>query len=81
METVNNYIELQQKPNSEKKVAIYYYKGAGQNALTAGGMEVIPSLYNLLTRLKAEGYTVKNLPASAQELGVMIQPKELWPNL
>lgn len=71
--TVNNYIELQQKPNSEKKVAIYYYKGAGQNALTAGGMEVIPSLYNLLTRLKAEGYTVKNLPASAQELGVMIQ--------
>lgn len=59
VETVNNYIELQQKPNSEKKVAIYYYKGAGQNALTAGGMEVIPSLYNLLTRLKAEGYTVK----------------------
>lgn len=73
VETVNNYIELQQKPNSEKKVAIYYYKGTGQNALTAGGMEVIPSLYNLLTRLKAEGYTVKNLPASAQELGVMIQ--------
>ena len=73
VETVNNYIELQQKPNSEKKVAIYYYKGAGQNALTAGGMEVTPSLYNLLTRLKAEGYTVKNLPASAQELGVMIQ--------
>lgn len=73
VETVNNYIELQQKPNSEKKVAIYYYKGAGQNALTAGGMEVIPSLYNLLTRLKTEGYTVKNLPASAQELGVMIQ--------
>lgn len=73
VETVNNYIELQQKPNSEKKVAIYYYKGAGQNALTAGGMEVILSLYNLLTRLKAEGYTVKNLPASAQELGVMIQ--------
>ena len=73
VETVNNYIELQQKPNSEKKVAIYYYKGAGQNALTAGGMEVIPSPYNLLTRLKAEGYTVKNLPASAQELGVMIQ--------
>ena len=73
VETVNNYIELQQKPNSEKKVAIYYYKGAGQNALTAGGMEVIPSLNNLLTRMKAEGYTVKNLPASAQELGVMIQ--------
>lgn len=31
VETVNNYIELQQKPNSEKKVAIYYYKGAAQS--------------------------------------------------
>ena len=34
---------------------------------------MIPSLYNLLTRLKAEGYTVKIFLASAQELGVMIQ--------
>ena len=27
VETVNNYIALQRKPNSEKRVAIYYYKG------------------------------------------------------
>ena len=73
VQTINNYIRLKQMDNSQKRVAIYYYKGAGQSALTAAGMEVVPSLYNLLLRLKKEGYTVKNLPASSQELGKMIQ--------
>lgn len=71
--TVNNYIALQRKPNSEKRVAIYYYKGPGQNALTAGGMEVGPSLYNLLQRMKREGYKVDGLPASSRALEQMIQ--------
>lgn len=73
VETVNNYIALQRKPNSEKRVAIYYYKGPGQNALTAGGMEVVPSLYNLLQRMKREGYKVDGLPTSSKELEQMIQ--------
>ena len=73
VETVNNHIVLQNKPNSEKRVAIYYYKGPGQNALTAAGMEVAPSLYNLLLRMKREGYRVENLPASAAELEQLIQ--------
>ena len=73
VETVNNYINLQRKPNAEKRVAIYYYKGPGQNALTAGGMEVGPSLYNLLQRMKREGYKVEGLPASSKELERMIQ--------
>ena len=73
VETVNNHIELQSKPNSEKRIAIYYYKGPGQNALTAAGMEVAPSLYNLLVRLKSEGYRVENMPASADELNMLIQ--------
>ena len=73
VETVNNHIALQSKPNSEKRVAIYYYKGPGLNALTAAGMEVAPSLYNLLHRMKAEGYRVENLPASAAELEKLIQ--------
>ncbi len=73
VETVNNHIVLQNKPNSEKRVAIYYYKGPGQNALTAAGMEVAPSLYNLLVRMKREGYRVENLPASAAELEQLIQ--------
>ena len=73
VQTVNNHIALQRKPNSEKRVAIYYYKGPGQNALTAAGMEVAPSLYNLLVRMKIEGYRVENLPASADELNKLIQ--------
>lgn len=71
--TINNYLDLGIKPNREKKVAIYYYKGPGQNALTAAGMEVVPSLYNLLVRMKQEGYTISGLPANADELGRMIQ--------
>lgn len=64
---------MQRKSNSEKRVAIYYYKGPGQNALTAGGMEVVPSLYNLLQRMKREGYKVDGLPTSPKELEQMIQ--------
>lgn len=66
--TVNNYLSLKTKPNSEKRVVVVYYKGPGQGSLTAGGMEVIPSLYNMLCRMKAEGYRVDNLPANAQGL-------------
>ena len=73
VKTVNNYITLKNKPNSEKRVAIYYYKGPGQNALSAAGMEVVPSLYNLLVRLKKEGYRVENLPATSKQLAEMIQ--------
>ena len=36
-------------------------------------MEVVPSLYNLLLRMKQEGYNVSGLPANAQELAKMIQ--------
>ena len=73
VQTLNNYIGLKHKPNSQKRVAIYYYKGPGQNAMTAGGMEVGPSLYNLLLRLKQEGYNVAGLPDSAEGLMQAIQ--------
>ncbi len=73
VQTVNNYVALQRKPNSEKRIAIYYYKGPGQSAMAAAGMEVAPSLYNLLVRLKKEGYKVDGLPASSRELEHMIQ--------
>ena len=63
---------MRRKSNAEKKIAIFYFKGPGQNALVAEGMEVAPSLYNLLSRLRSEGYRVGNLPASAAELERMI---------
>lgn len=71
--TVNNHIVLKDKPNSDKKVVIYYYKGPGQSALSAAGMEVNSSLYKLLVRMKEEGYAIENLPASSDSLSVMIQ--------
>lgn len=69
--TINNYITLQRKDNAQKKVAIFYFKGPGQNALVAEGMDVAPSLYNMLSRMKSEGYKI-NLPASAEELQKLI---------
>lgn len=65
-ETVNRYLELRRKPESQKKIAIFYYKGAGQNALTAAGMEVVPSLYNFLKTLQSAGYNVEGLPSSPE---------------
>lgn len=73
VETVNRHIALQRTPNSEKRIAIYYYKGPGQNTLTASGMEVTPSLYNLLVRLRGEGYRVEHLPATPEGLAALIQ--------
>lgn len=73
VESVNRHLALQRKPNADKRVAIYYYKGPGQHALTAAGLEVGPSLYQLLLRLKQEGYRVSPMPASAAELETWIQ--------
>ena len=64
---VSHFIRLKQKANADKRVAIYYFKGAGQSSLTAQGLETVPSLYNLIKRLKAEGYKVENLPATEKE--------------
>ena len=62
-ELVQRFLALQSKPNSQKKLAIYYFKGPGQETLAAQGIEVVPSLYNLLLRLKAEGYNLSGLPS------------------
>lgn len=71
--SVNNFISLQKKPNADKHIAIFYFKGPGQNAMVASGMEVVPSLFNLLVSLKSKGYNVEGLPQSAKELETLIQ--------
>ena len=73
VENINKHIALQNKPNSEKRIVIIYYKGAGQSAMTAGGMEVSPALFNVLKRLEREGYNLGKLPATSKELQTMIQ--------
>ncbi|MDN5202752.1 cobaltochelatase subunit CobN [Fulvivirgaceae bacterium BMA10] len=70
---VDQWLTLKAKPNKDKKVAIYYFKGPGLNAMVAANMEVVPSIYNTLVKLKEAGYTVENLPESADQLWKMIK--------
>lgn len=73
VESVTGYTSLQKKKNSDKRIAIFYFKGPGQNSLVASGLEVVPSLYNMLVQLRQDGYNVNGLPSSAAELAKMIQ--------
>jgi cobaltochelatase CobN len=61
-EIVSHFVDLKRKRNADKKLAVYYFKGAGQSTLTAQGLETVPSLYHFLLRLKNEGYRVEGLP-------------------
>lgn len=61
---VSRYLSLRTKPNREKHIAIGYFRRPGKDALLASGMEVIPSMYNFLLRLRQEGYRVDGLPVT-----------------
>ncbi|MBR1464636.1 MAG: cobaltochelatase subunit CobN [Prevotella sp.] len=63
-ETVEKYLALRTKNNADKRIAIGYFKRPGKDALLASGMEVIPSMYNFLKQLRAEGYNVSGLPTT-----------------
>ena len=63
-ENVSRYLSLRTKPNGEKRIAIGYFRRPGKDALLSSGMEVIPSMYNFLLRLRREGYRVDGLPAT-----------------
>ena len=62
MEQFGRFMRLRTMENSDKRVAIGYFKSPGKDALLASGMEVIPSLYAFLKRLEKEGYDVTGLP-------------------
>ena len=69
------WVVLKRKKNRDKKIAIYYFKGPGLNSMVAGGLEVAPSLLNLLRKLKRQGYTVGPLPANGRALHNLINKK------
>lgn len=71
--TVDKYIALKQKPNKDKRIAIVYFKGPGEASLTASGLDVVPSLRNVLLRLGREGYNVNGLPDTPEELAEELQ--------
>ncbi|MHB9138389.1 MAG: cobaltochelatase subunit CobN [Victivallaceae bacterium] len=70
---VRRFVELKRKKNQDKKIAVVFFKGPGQNALNASGMEVGESLFNFLKQLQQAGYSVDGLPDNAAELLKMIQ--------
>ncbi|KXX68682.1 cobaltochelatase subunit CobN [Flammeovirga sp. SJP92] len=72
-----NYIDIKQKPKSEQKIAIYYFKGPGMNAMVASNLEVEQSLYNTLKMLKAQGFKVDNMPKNQKDFHEMIQKNGL----
>jgi len=69
---ITRYMALRHQANPEKRIAICYFKTPGKDALLASGMEVIPSLYNFLKRLRSEGYDVSGLPGTVEEFGKQI---------
>lgn len=75
IQLTQKWLALQSKPNAEKKVAIFYYKGPGQNALVAEALEVGASLLSVLQRLQKEGYATGPLPTTAEELQAIIQQR------
>jgi cobaltochelatase CobN len=72
LEYFTRYMGLRSKPNRDKRVAIGYFKMPGKDALLASGMEVIPSLYWFLLRLRSEGYDVSGLPDSEAAFGRLV---------
>lgn len=72
---VDRWLALRKRPNRDKKIAIYYFKGPGNNALTASNLEVLPSLHQLLKTLRDEGYTVTGLPDDEQAFAELIMKR------
>ncbi len=72
---VEKRLKLQRAANADKRIAIVYYKGPGQNALAAADLEVLPSLYATLRRLREAGYRVTGLPDSEQAFAKLVQRK------
>ncbi len=71
-ELTNRLLSLRKKTNADKKLAIYYYKTPGKAAISAAGLETVPSLYNFLNFLKSEGYQVEGLPNSIEDFRRLI---------
>lgn len=70
--TVTKHLSLRVKPNAEKRVAIGFFRNPGKDALLASGLEVVPSLYNLLCEMKSQGYDLGNFPSSQQEFAAQL---------
>jgi len=61
------WIELRRKSNAEKRIAIFYRRSPGAAAITAQSLDAVPSLFNALNSLRAEGYDLgENFPETLE---------------
>ena len=69
VERISRWIRLQDKPNSEKRVALIYYNHPpGKQNIGADYLNVPETIVELLQSLSRDGYSVKNIPPGADAL-------------
>ncbi len=70
------WIALRHKPNSEKKIAIIYHRGPGAAPITAQSLEALPSLYNVLLKMREEGYDLGDeFPDTIEEFAQIVDKR------
>ena len=73
---INNWVALQEKPNSEKKIAIIYYNHPpGRHNIGADNLNVPSTVFDLLNTLQVAGYDVGQIPETEQTLLNMLQDR------
>ena len=74
-ERTARYVRLRRAENAQKRVALIYYNSpAGKENIGASYLNVLPqSLWNILKRLREEGYDVGHLPSNLEELNSLVQ--------
>jgi cobaltochelatase CobN len=67
---IKAWINLQEKQNKDKRIAIIYYNyPPGKQNIGASYLNVLPeSLWEILNRMKAEGYNIGNQEISKEQL-------------
>ncbi len=77
---VKAWINLQEKPNKDKRVAIIYYNyPPGKQNIGASYLNVLPeSLYEILNRMKAEGYDVESQGSGVRSQNLRITKEKLF---
>lgn len=70
---VVKWVDLQYTNNSQKKISLVYYNyPPGKQNIGSSYLDSIKSIFNILYKLKAQGYNVGNLPANVSELENMM---------
>lgn len=71
---INKWHYLQKAENKDKRIALVYYNHPpGRHNIGADNLDVPASLWQILQRLKKEGYNTGKLPATEEELLDIIQ--------